>query len=79
MEDSERGGEAMERTETEQGLFFDETVAKVWPIGERPSCVHRGPYSDGRVSIVKHPDCPPTLMAEVKAMYERRWRERHSD
>jgi len=65
----------VEQTEAKRGLSFVVTVAAkgVWPPGQPPCCISKGPDSDGRVAILKHPDCPEADLADMKARFERVW------
>ena len=63
----------MEQTEAKRGLSFVVTVAAkgAWPLGKLLRSM--GPDSDGRVVILKHPDCPEEDLADMKARFERVW------
>ncbi len=66
----------MEKAETKSGLVYDIHVAEVWPDGERPTCIAKGPDSDGRATIVKHRDCPEADLAAMRGWFESEWQGR---
>jgi len=65
--------------QTNRSLIFDIRIVKAedWPEGKPPSCISRGPFSDGRADIVKHPDCPAKDLADTKERLENSWKESH--